>query len=254
MKRSHSMFIILILFLILFSIYFVKIQFQLNSPETTLLKSFSSSGAKIVSAEIYFWGRIDNEKYDSLDELKKLAVDFSKELGVDESNMLSSKSVNNDLIQEVEINGTIGKNRLVNISAHSGKSKSALNERFISVSIIEDLSSTGLEEARKEVLAVFKKYKIKPKINSCITGHFDGRLNYTQMNDICKRIFKEAGARKVEGMRDGNFISISAYSPVIGNFIRVEENKVNLNLALRYNSYEDKTYIWLATPVITTEY
>jgi len=34
----------------------------------------------------------------------------------------------------------------------------------------------------------------------------------------------------------------------------VNGKKVNMNLAIRYNSYEDRTYIWLATPVITVEY
>jgi len=63
-----------------------------------------------------------------------------------------------------------------------------------------------------------------------------------------------SNAKKVEGITEENLISISAYSPRVKSSILVNEKRVNINLAMRYNSYEDKTYIWLATPVITTEY
>jgi hypothetical protein len=254
-KKPIFIYTILTLFIILFSIYFIKTQDKINTPEITLLKSFDSSGARIVSAEAYLWGRLDEKKLQSFKELEEFAAGFARELGIEGSNIVSSKAVENDAIKEVEINGVIAQNKMINISAQMKKTgKSSEGEKYISVSFMQDLSGDGLEEARNQILGVFKKHNITPKINSCITGNYEGKLDYTQMNDICKKVFNEAAARKVEGMRDGNFISISAYSPVINNYIRVEQNKVNLNVAIRYNSYEDKTYIWLATPVITTEY
>lgn len=82
----------------------------------------------------------------------------------------------------------------------------------------------------------------------------DGKLNDNELETVCERIFKSAGADKVEGMRDGGLVSVSAFSPVIDEAVRVNGKRINLNVAVRYNSYEGKTYIWLATPVITTEY
>ena len=29
---------------------------------------------------------------------------------------------------------------------------------------------------------------------------------------------------------------------------------MNLNIAIRYNEYEEKTYIWIGTPIITIGY
>jgi hypothetical protein len=59
---------------------------------------------------------------------------------------------------------------------------------------------------------------------------------------------------EVEGIRDGSLISLSAYSPLLKDSIKVRGKRVNINLAARYSAFEDKTYIWLASPVITTEY
>jgi len=253
-KKTFSIYIAITFFVIIFSIFFVELQDKISMPETTLVKSFSSTGARIVSSEVYFWGGLNDKTLNSFEELKEFTEDFSLELGIAGDNILSRKTVDNDVVKQVEINGTKGKNKVLNISTHMDKTEADNDKKYISVSFVQDLSIDGLEEARNEILKVFKKYNITPKINSCITGSFEGKLEYTEMNNVCKKIFNEAGAKKVEGMRDGNFISISAYSPAINDYIRVEENKVNLNVAIRYNSYENKTYIWLATPVITTEY
>jgi hypothetical protein len=119
---------------------------------------------------------------------------------------------------------------------------------------MEDMSDTGLEGIRDTVLQVFKDYGLKPRVNSCITGTFDGKLDYKRVDQIGSVVLEAAGAKKIEGIKDENLISVSAYSPVMGDSVMTGSEKVNLNLAIRYNSLENKTYIWLGTPVIAIEY
>jgi hypothetical protein len=111
-----------------------------------------------------------------------------------------------------------------------------------------------LAQIESKVLAVLERSGIDARVNSCISGNFRGKLNDDELNLVCRKIFESVHASKVEGIRDIGLISVSAYTPDIGRSIVVNGNRINLNLAIRYNSYEDKTYIWLATPVITTEY
>jgi len=259
MKKYHIIFILSIIFLIVLALNFVNIPLNFYSAETTLLKSFNRSGAKVVSTEVYFWGSAESGKYNSFDELKELADNFAKELGITGSSKFTQNIIQNDSLQEIQLSGVLpgrvsGNERLVSINVQLSGKHGSTNENHISVDVMEDLSSTGMSDTRRKIEAVFKKYGITPRINSCITGSFEGKLTYDNMNNICRLIFKEADAVKVEDIRDENLISVSAYSPAIGQYIRVKENRVNLSLAIRYNSYEDKTYLWLATPVITTEY
>jgi hypothetical protein len=258
MKKRHFIFILAIILIIILSSNIIRIK-SFKFPETTLRKAFNNSGAKIVSAEIYFWGKLDKEAYNSFDKLEEIAEDFSNELGLNHSNNYSKNIVENDMLHEIQISGTmpesgLGGSRLASVNLQSKINNGDLTDKFISVDVIEDLSSTGMEDTRKRIEKVFRKYKIDKKVTSCITGNFDSKLSYNQMNDICRLVFKEAGAKKVEGITGNNLISVSAYSPAMSHYIKVRNNKINLNLALRYNSYEDKTYLWLATPVITTEY
>lgn len=60
--------------------------------------------------------------------------------------------------------------------------------------------------------------------------------------------------KKVEGMEDENIISVSAYSSKLKEYIKLGSEKINLNVAIRYSSFDDKTYIWVATPIIAIEY
>ncbi len=258
MKKSKitSVFI-LILFTVLFTISILENKQGVNKtteiPETTLQRSFDASGAKIVSSEIYFWSRLNNTNI-GLDNLKKLTSDLLANLGISSSNLLSKSYNKNDLIQKVELRGITDREKIADIKIQLGKDKSESKESYISVSVSEDLSNTGLVEIRNAVVKVFTDNNLVPKINSCMTGYYNGKLEQNQLEDISRKVLGEVKAVNVEGIRENNLISVSAYSPLIKESVKVKGSKINLNLAIRYNSNENKTYIWLATPLIITEY
>lgn len=252
MKKTSFIYIISLFFIII-SLLIIADELVTNPPEITLLGIFSITGARVVSSEICFSGKMDSSKSRSLDDLRKLAVEISKEFDVKDGG-LSSEVVNNDNIQGIEMDGEIDDNRNIHISAVNSMLSGDIDESYINMSIVDNSSKPGMEETRNSVLGILGKYRIKSKVNSCITGCFDGRLDNKKLNGICSNIFIKANASKVEGIRDNNLISVSAYTRAIGESVEVNGKKVNLNIAVRYNSYENKTYIWLATPVITTEY
>ncbi len=242
-----------LLLILLFTVnYFENSQLR-ELPEATLKKSFDASGAKIISSEIYFWGRLDSTLR-NMDKLKLLSSSLFKSLGIYDNNQFSNSIVNNDLTQNIELRGANSSGKTAVVKIQLSKSDTDLNESFISLSVNEDLTNSGLEDVRKRVCKVFTDNNITPKITSCMTGSFEGKLGQNNLNDISKRILKEVRATNIEGIRDGNLISVSAYSPFIRESVNVNKSKINLNLAIRYNSFESKTYIWLATPIITTEY
>lgn len=253
MNRLFKLIFPILITVIIFStFYFIKIRNNSDSPENTLQKSFDSSGARIVHSELYFWGRLSN-KNKNMEKLKTITIDISNSLGVLNNSSYSNRIISNDSVDKIELSGVTEDDLSVSVSAQLGKDDGK-EENFISISVAQDSSSKGLEQAKQLVVKACRKYGINTKLNSCLTGNFDGKLNYEQLNDITRRIFKETEARKVEGIRDGNLISVSAYSPFIQDSIQVNGSRVNLNLAIRYNTYEDKTYLWLGTPVISTEY
>lgn len=229
-------------------------QQNVDSPESTLVKCFNSSGAKVVNSEMYFWGEIEDIKYNDFDKLTQLSYDIMNEIKGESQEEISVNTVSNDYIQEVNLSTSVKNDTTISVVSQIRKDKTDKMEKFISVRILKELSNDDMDTTRHRVITAMNRYGIDTHVNSCITGSFEGKLTDEQMNDVSKTIFKGAGARKVEGIRERNLISVSAYSPIIDDYIKVDDNKVNLNLAIRYNAFEDRTYIWLATPVISTEY
>lgn len=255
MKKSFCkkcLFFSLILTIILFTIGYMSLYYR-EGHSLVIAKAFESSKAKFVSSEVYAWGKVTNELA-GFDKIEQLADSFADELEVIENDAFSRKIIRNDSIDKIEIIGSSGNGKTVNIIGQLNKNEGKKAEGYISIGVNSDAPDLKLEETEEHIRGLFSRNKIKPRISSCITGFFEGKLGYEALNIISRQILKKASARKVNGVSDNNLISVSAHSPFIDDSLMVDGKKVNMNLAIRYNSYEDRTYIWLASPVITVEY
>jgi hypothetical protein len=254
MKKTHFFYILSIVFSISFLFIFGIKLMNKSTPYSILSSAFKSSGAAAVSAEMYFRGQIDEKMYTGIEGLKELAENLSRDLKIQGGESASSTLQENDMMAEVKLDGIMEDGRDISVRIRTFPKPGGGEDRHVFVTVTHDGSEFDLEKTGKEVLAALDKSRIDAGVTSCITGAFSGRLKKDEMNEICKMVFKEADAKKVEGIKDGNLISVSAYSSSMGDYIQAGNNRINLNIALRYNSYEDKTYIWLAAPVILTEY
>ena len=62
-------------------------------------------------------------------------------------------------------------------------------------------------------------------------------------------------AKFIDKIRNNNYISVTAYSNLLKeNDLEYLENKINLNIGIRYSENEDKTLIYMATPIIKLDY
>jgi len=62
-------------------------------------------------------------------------------------------------------------------------------------------------------------------------------------------------AKEIDKIRNNNYISVTAYSNLLKeNDLEYLENKINLNIGIRYSENEDKTLIYMATPIIKLDY
>ena len=54
-------------------------------------------------------------------------------------------------------------------------------------------------------------------------------------------------------MKDEFSLNIMGFSPLLPEGIEILGQNYNINIVMRYNSEEDKTYLWIGTPVISLE-
>lgn len=94
----------------------------------------------------------------------------------------------------------------------------------------------------------------KGNLTFCLTGHLPGELSPADMQELMLDITRSIGGEQVQSTSDGKMISVTGYTPDLGDFLKAENLRINLNLAIRYDEYLDKTVIWAGTPIISRYY
>lgn len=127
-------------------------------------------------------------------------------------------------------------------------------ETHIMVDIVQNKGYKEIVDTCNRIQNFLNKYQNRVETTINLTGAQSGKLNRAEEKQRQTAIFSFLKAKKTEVLEDEFFTSITAYSPLISSHINYGGKDVNIQLAMRYSEYEDKTYLWLATPLITTAY
>ncbi len=127
-------------------------------------------------------------------------------------------------------------------------------ETTLFINLIKDKQNFSINGIIDRVEGLFNDYGKPLEITTCIIGTIEGQLIKEDLTKEVLKALKRYKGKVVEEYVDSSILSYTAYTPLIESSIFSGEKKVNLNLAIRYNEYEDKTYIWIGTPIITTGY
>lgn len=248
---------IAIVFILVVSIFIILIQTNQteNSTANIIQTAFHTTGAKVVTSEIYIRGRLQAEACDSVQERQSLLTGIIRGAG---GSVKTVKPVfsetDTDTGIATQLDYIINDDISMQASIFCEKQENPAREDWVTVSLTNTSQTQELEETAARLELLLKNYSESTSVNICITGSMEGTLDDSEVDEICGKILESAGASKIEGLQENDLVSVSAFSPLIGNTVKVNGKRINLNVAVRYNSYEGKTYIWLASPVITTEY
>lgn len=111
-----------------------------------------------------------------------------------------------------------------------------------------------LEAKKQEIKAVFKDLGLKPQISVSLTGTISQKLEQKEQEQIAEKVFKEIGARKLEGISTPELVSITGYSPFIQEYLHVGNKRVNLNVALSFDEIKNQTVVHVGSPLLKGEY
>jgi len=250
MKKLSFILIAVILFAaIIGTTYYIRIQNKSNQQEISISDAFKSSGAKMIVNELYFFVRATDD-FKNLRNLTDVCDEVFKAL---EITNYSKNSTSTDNLMKSDLLGATIDGVKVSAMASIVGNKSGAGDKYITIDAIgaEDGAALLL---RDKIEKVFSSHGMETVVNSCITGTYDGNLQDTQLENICRKILNESEAKKVDSLRQENIISVSAFSPIIRDKLSIDGKNVNLSLAIRYNKIENKTYLWVATPIVNAEY
>lgn len=133
--------------------------------------------------------------------------------------------------------------------------KKSEKESYIIIDILDNKVYKDIVDIYTILRNTLDKYSSNLDINTCISGEYTKKLQNDKYDDILEKILYNMNAKEIDRVQEENFISITAYSKLLNeNHLEYLGNKINLNIGMRYSEDEDKTLLYIATPIIKLDY
>jgi uncharacterized protein (DUF1330 family) len=218
------------------------------------IKAFMETGMEFETFQVNGWAKINEEFIDN-EALKEMAKTIWSGLKM----MGSIELVDTGDERYHIINGSYtDKERfVVDIILHSVNYGEDFSSRMatyavLNIDSIEDPKTIKIY--KEDFVKILENLGGKATITTCITGSLDGKIDGDKIEETIITILNKLESKIVDRVSDEHYISISAYSPKINESIIIGNDVLNINIATRYDSYTDRTYLWLGVPIIATQY
>lgn len=127
-----------------------------------------------------------------------------------------------------------------------------LKSTYLAASIRSANNSRTLEELNKYLLLLIPGQDLRRSV--VLSGSLPGQTSPRLVNEIVRRIAALTQVQNVETLATGGLVSITGYTPCVRHRLTSDEKSVNINIAFRYNSVENRTFFYVGSPTITNEY
>ena len=220
--------------------------------------------ARKVSISTAFTDSVDGEEWCELDtyiegygkfgvcyltqeEKERLVENIASALGITSSYGLAT-------VCEDEVNTTVLSKESVNGSVTIKAITQEPQTQYVYVNITVYNNIDCAVSYRELVEGMFDAMGIQGNVNMNLVGSLEGALNSTEKNELADGLLDRLGAKVVTENRDNDIFTIYAYSKGAGSYITIGGNKINMNIAIGYDEEQDRTKVYLASPINSLDY
>ena len=185
--------------------------------------------------------------YLTQEEKEKLVKNIASALGITSSYGLAT-------VCEDEVNITVLSKESVDGSVTIKAITQEPQVQYVYVNITVYNNIDCAVSYRELVEGMFDAMGIQGNVNMNLVGSLEGALNSTEKNELADGLLDRLGAKVVTENRDGDIFTIYAYSKGAGSYITIGGNKINMNIAIGYDEEQDRTKVYLASPINSLDY
>jgi len=120
------------------------------------------------------------------------------------------------------------------------------------ICIEDDLDS--VMEYYSMVAGLMKEYCPDSNTTANLEGSYEGELSLEKRNQITDDLLEKLQAKTVTGNRDMELYTIYGYADWLEEYKLVDGKKININIAITYDEVNDKTLVYVATPIVSIDY
>ena len=208
--------------------------------------------------------------YLTQEEKEKLVKNIASALGITSSYGLATvyeEEVNTTVLSKNSVNGSVTIKAITqeqqgtdntateDEQAYDSTTESGLAaNQYVYVNITVNNDMDCASSYRELVEGMFDAMGIQGNVNMNLVGSLEGALNSTEKNELADGLLDRLGAKVVTENRDNDIFTIYAYSKGAGSYITIGGSKINMNIAIGYDEEQNRTKVYLASPVNSLDY
>lgn len=211
-----------------------------------------SVGAEIVAGEVQFYAILDDD-YRTMAELEETMLEVGELLGLVGGEVQRGQG---ETYRVLEVTGltTFGPEVHVVVQSNPGTANLGSSPQTYLLIVSRDFRAEKIKTMATRLSQLILPLAPQGQISVYLTGQLPGKRTAEEMGQIARRSLRGLGATEVEGIEGEELISLTAYTPLLKEDIFTDGQRFNLNLAVRYDDYHDKTVLWAGFPVIHGTY
>jgi hypothetical protein len=227
---------------------------ETKGHDNVLMTAFDASDGQLEGTNISIWSQIKDGDY-TLEEMEEISLECASILDLE-------KDAEIDITEDGDYNKIMVTNQkdediYITIVMENFKKEGLSIESYLLIDLYLSNHYKDICQVEEIILDYFTKQGFEYQYAMTIYGTFSNKLNTDIMREVIGKTFESIEGQIIEGMEEteyGQMVSLTGYSPKLENNIQLAGDQINLNAAMRYSEHDDKTYIWIGTPLIATEY
>lgn len=228
---------------------------QFFSSSDRMIDAFADTNSNIIQSEIKVIADYGT-KYLS-EEDKKSLIDYiagSINLNTDYAFKTNSSSALKEISVDKPSKNANTKIKILSLDrVENDGSKQVDQYIVVDLNVYENIDS--VLTYKKLIENILKELEVVDYQTTILfTGNYDGKLSSEEMNQITDELIGDLQAKTVSENRNDDLFTVYAYSGLIDEYIVISGAKVNVNIAFTYDETNNQTELYLATPVINSDY
>ncbi len=225
-----------------------------GNKEAEVIQAFSSMSMMQENSKIQSYGKFSGD-YLTVEEQKLLLKTMAEALGIVDNYTLEENSDQYGRKVTLFLDGAKADTKLEFITEEKDETEAhsmEVNQYLKTELQIED----SIESAfyyDDTVKMIMNRYSETPQTVININGQYQGELGTEQKDIIAMELLEKLKAEVVVEHREDTYV-VYAYTPLIEEYKKVGEDKINLTIAIIYNEEQDKTEVLLATPLLNEDF
>jgi len=219
--------------------------------ETVLFALINSAGAELSTIHVTGWVKVDGSSPGDR-EPAELAGKVAGQMGL-HLPVLKTENWQNAYARGAKVEGALPDGSPVSILGQAMEYPKGEKVSHVMVNLTAaEYKKTGFY--KKQIISALRQCGPDLHVGVTLSGRINREMDDGELAACAEEMMRSAGATVRERTAKDNLISLTGYSTRMPGNMRYAGREINLNVALRRSPAEHVTYVYVASPVIMTEY